>query len=59
MERASDDQIKEVLTSDNWDLVALGGITTAYASIKKIVKLTRAILPRVTISLGGGVLAST
>ena len=56
--RASDDQIMEVLTSDNWDLVALGGITTAYASIKKIVKLTRAILPKVTISLGGGVLTS-
>ena len=44
--RASDEQIQEVLTSDKWDLVALGGITTAYASIKKIVKLTRKLLPK-------------
>ena len=29
-----------------------------YASIKKIVKLTRKLLPKVTISLGGGVLTS-
>ena len=36
--RADDDQIKEVLTSDKWDLVGIGGITTAYASIKKIVR---------------------
>ena len=33
--RVDDKQIKEVLISDNWDLVALGGITTAYGSIKK------------------------
>ena len=56
--RAGDEQIKEVLLSDKWDLIGLGGITTAYASIKKIVKLIRAILPNVTISLGGGVLTS-
>ena len=46
------------MISDNWDIVALGGITTAYASIKKIVKLTRKVLPKTTISLGGGVLTS-
>ena len=56
--RADDKQIKEVLLSDTWDLVGLGGITTAYASIKKIAKMTRKILPEVTISLGGGVLTS-
>ena len=56
--RADDDQIKDVLTSDKWDLVGIGGITTAYASIKKIVRLTRNLLPNVIISLGGGVLTS-
>ena len=33
--RVADDKIKEVLTSDNWDLIAIGGITTSYSSIKK------------------------
>ena len=37
--RVGDDKIKEVLTSDNWDLIAVGGITTSYSSIKKIVKI--------------------
>ena len=56
--RADDDKIKQILKADNWDIVALGGITTAYASIKKLVKFTRKILPEVTIALGGGVLTS-
>ena len=37
--RADDDKIVEVLKSDNWDMIALGGITTAYVSIKKLVKM--------------------
>lgn len=56
--RADDTQIKEVLLADQWDLIALGGITTAYASIKKIVKFSRKILPKTPIALGGGVLTS-
>ena len=56
--RVDNDQIKEVLISDKWDIVAIGGITTAYGSIKKIVKLVRKLLPDTTISLGGGVLTS-
>jgi radical SAM superfamily enzyme YgiQ (UPF0313 family) len=56
--RASDEQIEDVLKSDAWDIVAIGGITTAYASIKKLVKLTRNLFPNVIIGLGGGVLTS-
>ena len=55
---ASDEEVSEVIKSDAWDIVAIGGITTAYASIKKIIRLTRALLPDVTIGLGGGVLTS-
>ena len=51
--RASDEEVSEVIKSDAWDIVAIGGITTAYASIKKIIRLTRALLPDVTIGLGG------
>ena len=39
--RASDEELVKVLKSDEWDLISLGGITTAYASIKEIVKLCR------------------
>ena len=56
--RASDKEVKEVLTSDNWDLIAFGGITTAYSSIKKFAKLCRKLFPKTPISLGGGVLTS-
>ena len=33
--------LKKVIESDKWDLIAVGGITTAYSSIKKIVKLSK------------------
>ena len=56
--RVNDEQIKEVILSDDWDLIGIGGITTAYASIKKISKMTRRLLPNVIITLGGGVLTS-
>jgi radical SAM superfamily enzyme YgiQ (UPF0313 family) len=39
-------------------VIALGGITTAYGSIKAIVSQARRICPRAVIVLGGGVLTS-
>ena len=56
--RQDDDVVKQVLESDNWDMIGIGGITTAYASIKKIIKLSRRICPKTVIALGGGVLTS-
>ena len=56
--RVGGDKIKEVLSSDNWDLIAVGGITTSYSSIKKIVKMCRKIFTKTPICLGGGVLTS-
>jgi anaerobic magnesium-protoporphyrin IX monomethyl ester cyclase len=56
--RRGDEVLKEVLQADEWDVVALGGITTAYGSIKHIVGIARQICPDATIVLGGGVLTS-
>jgi anaerobic magnesium-protoporphyrin IX monomethyl ester cyclase len=56
--RKSDSTIKNVLRADNWDVIALGGITTAYGSIKNIIKLSRQCCPKSKIVLGGGVLTS-
>jgi anaerobic magnesium-protoporphyrin IX monomethyl ester cyclase len=48
----------EVLGADRWDVIALGGITTAYGAIKRIVGRARQICPDAVIVLGGGVLTS-
>jgi anaerobic magnesium-protoporphyrin IX monomethyl ester cyclase len=56
--RKGDDVLTQVLQADDWDVVALGGITTAYGSIKHIVAIARQICPKAVIILGGGVLTS-
>lgn len=48
----------KVLLADDWDIIAIGGITTAYGSIKQIVTLARELCPTTPIVLGGGVLTS-
>lgn len=56
--RAGPEILDEVLKADKWDVIGLGGITTAYNSIKSIVKQAHATCPGSTIVLGGGVLTS-
>ena len=56
--RKSDSVLKEVCMADNWDVIAIGGITTAYGSIKKIIKIAKNESPTSKIVLGGGVLTS-
>jgi anaerobic magnesium-protoporphyrin IX monomethyl ester cyclase len=50
--------LSQIFRADDWDVIALGGITTAYSSIKSIVKQARATRPSALIILGGGVLTS-
>lgn len=56
--RLGEEVLREVLQADEWDIVALGGITTAYGSIKQIVRVAREECPSALIVLGGGVLTS-
>jgi len=56
--RRGEETLRQVLDADDWDFIGLGGITTAYGSIKKIVKLARVVCPDSVICLGGGVLTS-
>src|SRR5437667_290176 len=56
--RAGDDVLAQVLTADRWDVVALGGITTAYRSIKQIVRRAKDIAPQALVVAGGGFLTS-
>ncbi len=56
--RKGDDVLKSVFEADDWDVIALGGITTAYGSIKHTVAIARSVCPNTTIMLGGGALTS-
>jgi anaerobic magnesium-protoporphyrin IX monomethyl ester cyclase len=56
--RASDEVLRDVVQADHWDVVAIGGITTAYGSIKKIVEFARELSPGALIVAGGGFLTS-
>lgn len=56
--RMGDEVLDQVLHADDWDVIALGGITTAYGSIKHIVSHARRVCPNAVIVVGGGVLTS-
>jgi len=56
--RRGEEVLKQVLFADDWDVVCLGGITTAYGSLKRIVQLSKKLRPQTIIMVGGGVLTS-
>jgi radical SAM superfamily enzyme YgiQ (UPF0313 family) len=56
--RAGDDILKQAIEADEWDVVAIGGITTTYGYIKKIVRFVKAYAPHSKIIAGGGFLTS-
>jgi len=56
--RAPDAVVAQVLKADTWDVVAIGGITTAYRSIKHIVGMAKEVAPRALVVAGGGFLTS-
>lgn len=56
--RASDDVLRQAIEADDWDVIAVGGITTAYGYIKKIVRSAKAFAPKAKIVAGGGFLTS-
>jgi radical SAM superfamily enzyme YgiQ (UPF0313 family) len=56
--RLSDELVSQVLGADRWDVVAVGGITTAYGSIKRLVRMGRQRAPQALIVAGGGFLTA-
>lgn len=56
--RLGDDTLREVFRAEDWDVIALGGITTAYNSVKNIVRIAKEVSPEATVILGGGILTS-
>jgi len=56
--RPTDDELADALQADDWDVIATGGITTAYGYIKKTVALAERHAPRSLFVAGGGFLTS-
>ena len=56
--RQGPEVIRQVFEADDWDVIALGGITTTYGSVKELVALARQVRPGALIVLGGGLLTS-
>ena len=45
-------------SADRWDVIALGGITTAYRSIKHLVGMAQQLAPQALVVAGGGFLTA-
>lgn len=56
--RLGDLELIQALRADEWDVVATGSITTAYGSIKNIVRYAKEYAPQAVVVLGGGMLTS-
>lgn len=52
------DVLDQVCDADDWDVVAIGGLTTTYRYIKKACRIIRAKLPKVCLVAGGGFFTS-
>ena len=56
--RASDVVLVQILKADRWDVIGVGGITTAYKSIKHIAQMAKEHAPQALLVAGGGFLTS-
>lgn len=56
--RPTDEELIEAIKADRWDVIATGGITTAYGYMKKSVQLARRYAPDALIMMGGGAMTA-
>lgn len=50
--------LEEVCRADDWDVIAIGGLTTAYSYIKRACHIARRVSPKAFIMAGGGFITS-
>ncbi len=50
--------LRQVFAADDWDVIGIGGLTTAYGSIKRIVKIAKDVCPKSFLIAGGGFFTS-
>jgi len=53
-----DEVLKEIMRADQWDIVAVGGLSTTYKSVRTIVRCAKDEAPQALIVAGGGILTS-
>jgi anaerobic magnesium-protoporphyrin IX monomethyl ester cyclase len=56
--RAGDEVLRHVIEADDWDVIAIGGITTTYGHVKNICKIARQCIDQSLIVVGGGLLTA-
>lgn len=56
--RKGDEILRQVFAADDWDVIAIGGLTTTYAYVRKALKLAEDVAPNAFKILGGGILTS-
>lgn len=52
------DVVEQVCTVDDWDVIAIGGLTTAYSYIKRVCQIAKKVAPNSFIIAGGGFVTS-
>ncbi len=57
--RPSEDEARYAIASDNWDVIAIGGLITTYGYIKKTVRISREACKDALIVAGGGFITPT
>lgn len=56
--RLGDSELKTALQADSWDVIAIGGITTAYGNLKKTAQFSKLFAPQAVLIAGGGFITS-
>src|SRR3989338_5377474 len=56
--RLGDEVFRQVLEADDWDVIATGGITTAYGHIKGACRMAKEFAPKALLVAGGGFLTA-
>lgn len=56
--RAGFDVLEQACAADDWDVIAIGGLTTTYRFIKRAARIAKSVAPRAYLIAGGGFITS-
>lgn len=56
--RLGESVIEKVCGADDWTVIGIGGLTTTYSSIRKIIRIAKRVAPKAKIIAGGGFITS-